>query len=271
MTDQNGSSERVEFVSDPEIGNPAVSSALDLSLGALAGSALGLLAVLASIWGSTMGPGYEPFPSLFGSLPFIVPLAYVIGGALAGAALGGRFQPAARLQRKGQRGQMLAKVARMIEEHRAKPLSPIAEVRNDERIRGRVRVLEAPPGEQPNVALSLANGRRFGRFVIVDGTGEALVDDDMIELFSERDEHAVVRDGDWIEASAPIAEVSDSARGAGYRGGPRTVELRGTPRDKIVILAVASPANVRVALDQEQEHEIEAASEPEMEAARARR
>lgn len=251
MTDETGSADLVDFVSEPELGSPTMASALDLSLGGLMGATLGAVAVWASI---SLSPGATPFPELFGALPFIVPALYVLGGAGVGLALSARVKPMTRAASNRKRELATSAAAHYLEALRRTPLTPIAEARDGtRRIRGTVRVIEAPPGEQPDVAMSLVRGRRVGRFAVVDGTGEALVDDDMVEVFSELGGELTVRDGDRVEVVGSTWHRQKAPRAGAYRGGS-SVELRGSAREKIVVLAVraeppAARARIEAAVD----------------------
>jgi hypothetical protein len=102
------------------------------------------------------------------------------------------------------------------------PLCAIAELPSDAvgRVRGRVKALATVRGDVV-AELYESSWRRLGRFLVVDDSGEAEIDDDAVELWSEQAPGSaiVIHDGDWVEVVGrgryhPVGQGS-----AGYRGG----------------------------------------------------
>ena len=163
-----------------------------------------------------------------GGAAFLIPAGIVLMMVLVLAQIiVDRMRMAAdRVAIAADRAQASLRLRELQSEH---PLLPIGELPAEHvgRVRGRVKLLDAAPypakGGDPAVAAVLyeSTWRKLGKFLIVDDSGEAMLDDDAVELWSERapGDQVIIWDGDVVEVVGRGRYHRIGQEVDGYRGG----------------------------------------------------
>jgi len=171
----------------------------------------------------------------------------MVGFAFSGSAFSFAMRVVLPRVRAGARAALRRAAAR--ERIAAVPSAPIAAAAGGRaRIRGRVKILRPCEGPTFSAAFQKEVGEQdCGRFAVVDGSGVAIVDDDVFEIWTKRttefapdDAGGVVLDGAEVEVigRAAVAEAADVATlGEGrYRESPQALVFDGHPDDPVVLI-----------------------------------
>lgn len=253
MFDERGDESEIEFETNEHIGSTAIATAWDTTLGLLLGLGAGATLFFAvDWWHASLGSGALLPAALIGLL---------VGGAAVGMIAGRRLRPHARARHHVLlRGLQRSADERIDELRRETPVVRCAEAAQGiVRVRGRVRVLDPAEGAAPRVGAVLGARRACGRFLVVDESGAAVVDDDMFEIWPSDLLDAVIEDGDLVEiVGSGRRQRVPGLTGRGFRDTADALVFEGSKERKVHIIRVAradgrAPVRTRVAIDTEPE------------------
>lgn len=208
---------------------------------------------------STNPPGMfllgVPVAALLGTVLFpFHPLAPLVAGAYLVPMLGLSAAAAHHgLRHRSDAGRRHRRERLSILTTKARPLGELVSRLDDTKatlaVRGRAQLIRAAEGDDPQV---VARGQGLlgacGRFLVDDGTGRALVDDDAITVFTgsrfaPRSE-GVARDGDEVVVVGPARAPTPDERASlgGYRDAKPLVVFDGSAEQHVLIRVVDARA-----------------------------